>query len=149
MAGYISKELDLVDAISHTEFRNILLKRGIGTDTTGTPGERHRSGIPFEKKGVEELGYVSNLSNNFILLYEDEKSPIVAKTCGGTSWSSTAQSKVSKAQKIKGILNVFGVYDYTNDQVYTQGYKKEQENISLILSNELIINMMTVSNKFL
>jgi hypothetical protein len=42
------------------------------------------------------------------LLYEDEKGPIAAKTYGGTSWSSV-QSKVEKAQKTKGILNVFGV----------------------------------------
>jgi hypothetical protein len=47
----------------------------------------------------------------------------VAKTYGGTSWSST-QSKVSKAQKIKGMLNVFGVYDITNDQIWTHSYKK-------------------------
>jgi hypothetical protein len=49
------------------------------------------------------------------LLYEDEKGPIAAKTYGGTSWSSV-QSKVEKAQKTKGILNVFGVYDHTNDK---------------------------------
>jgi transposase len=48
----------------------------------------------------------------------------VAKTYGGTSWSST-QSRVSKAQKIKGILNVFGVYDYTNNQIWTHSYKKK------------------------
>jgi DDE superfamily endonuclease len=32
---------------------------------------------------------------------------------------------VSKAQKIKGILNVFGVYDRTNNQIWTHGYKKK------------------------
>jgi transposase len=48
----------------------------------------------------------------------------VAKTYGGTSWSSI-QSKVSKAQKIKGILNVFGVYDHTNNQMWTHGYKRK------------------------
>ena len=48
----------------------------------------------------------------------------MAKTYGGTSWSST-QSKVSKAQKINGILNVFGVYDYTNNQIWTHPYKKK------------------------
>ena len=30
-----------------------------------------------------------------------------------------------KAQKTKGILNVFGIYDYTNDQMWTHGYKKK------------------------
>ena len=29
LAGYVSKELNLVDSISHTEIRNILLKYGI------------------------------------------------------------------------------------------------------------------------
>jgi hypothetical protein len=57
------------------------------------------------------------------LLYEDEKGPIAAKTYGGTSWSSV-QSKVEKAQKTKGILNVFGVYDHTNDKMFIHCYKK-------------------------
>jgi transposase len=29
------------------------------------------------------------------------------------------------AQKIKGILNVFGVYDHTNNQMWTHGYRKK------------------------
>ena len=33
--------------------------------------------------------------------------------------------KISKAQKIKGILNVFGVYDHTNNQMWTHGYRKK------------------------
>jgi DDE superfamily endonuclease len=59
-----------------------------------------------------------------VLLYEDEKGPITAKTYGGTSWSFI-QSKVSKAQKTKGILNVFGVYDHTNNPMWTHGYKQK------------------------
>lgn len=47
----------------------------------------------------------------------------MAKTYGVTSWSSV-QFKVSKAQKIKGILNVFGIYDHANNQIWTHGYKK-------------------------
>jgi len=37
---------------------------------------------------------------------------------GGTSWSCTQSKKISnKAQKIRGILNVFGgAYDHTNNQ---------------------------------
>ena len=51
---------------------------------------------------------------------------ILAKTYGGTSWSSSIQSKVSKVQKIKDILNVFGVYDHINDdQMYTYFYKQK------------------------
>ncbi len=42
-----------------------------------------------------------------------------------TSWSSIIQSKVSKAQKIKGILNVFGIYDHTNNQMWTHSYKQK------------------------
>jgi hypothetical protein len=46
------------------------------------------------------------------VLFQDEKGPIAAKTYGGTSWCSV-QAKVEHAQKkIKGILNVFGIYDY-------------------------------------
>ena len=55
----------------------------------------------MKKKRIEDLRY-GDLSSDSVLLYEDEKGPIVAKTYGGTSWSST-QSKVSKDQKIKGI----------------------------------------------
>ncbi len=50
--------------------------------------------------------------------------PVTAKTYGGTSWSSV-QSKVSKAQKTKGILNVFGVYDHTNNHMWTHSYKRK------------------------
>lgn len=39
-------------------------------------------------------------------------------------WCST-QSKIEKAQKIKGILNTFGVYDHTNDQMYTHCYRNK------------------------
>jgi hypothetical protein len=31
----------------------------------------------------------------------------------------STQVKIEKAQKIKGILNTFGGYHYTNDQMYT------------------------------
>jgi transposase len=57
-----------------------------------------------------------------VLLYLDEKGPIAAKTHGGTSWSSV-QVKVEKAQKINGLLNVFGAYDYTNDKMHVHCYK--------------------------
>jgi len=58
------------------------------------------------------------------LLYQDEKGPVAAKTHGGPSWCST-QSKIEKAQKIKGLLNIFGVYDHTNDQMYIHSYKNK------------------------
>ncbi|MGE5634205.1 MAG: hypothetical protein ACM3VV_03160 [Deltaproteobacteria bacterium] len=37
----------------------------------------------------------------------------------------STQAKVEKAQKIKGLLNVFGVYDHTNDQMYTHCYRNK------------------------
>lgn len=49
----------------------------------------------------------------------------MARTYGVTSWSSITRSKILKAQKVKGILNVFGVYDHTNDQMYTHSYKQK------------------------
>jgi hypothetical protein len=32
-----------------------------------------------------------------------------------------------QAQKIRGILNVFGAYDHTNNQMWTHGYRKKTE----------------------
>jgi hypothetical protein len=58
-----------------------------------------------------------------VLLYVDEKGPVTtAKTHGGTSWSSV-QVEVEKAQK--GLLNVFGAHDYTNDKIHVQCYKRK------------------------
>jgi transposase len=59
-----------------------------------------------------------------VLLYVDEKGPVTAKTHGGTSWSSV-QVKVEKAQKINGLLNVFGAYDHTNDRMHVQCYRNK------------------------
>ena len=58
-----------------------------------------------------------------VVLFQDEKGPIAAKTYGGPSWCSV-QSKIERAQKIKGILNVLGIYDHTNDKMFTHCYKK-------------------------
>jgi hypothetical protein len=59
-----------------------------------------------------------------VLRYVDEKRLVTAKTHGGTSWSSSVQVKVEKAQK-KGLLNVFGNYDHTNNKMYVHCYKKK------------------------
>lgn len=58
------------------------------------------------------------------MLYQDEKGPIAAKTYSGLSWSQV-QSRIEKAQKIKGLLNVFGVYDHINYQMHTHCYKNK------------------------
>ena len=71
---------------------------------------------------MDQLRY--DTPKNSILLYIDEKGPITAKTHGGTSWSSV-QVKVEKAQKINGLLNVFGAYDYTNDKMHINCYQKK------------------------
>jgi hypothetical protein len=68
---------------------------------------------------------------NSILVYEDERGgSIVAKTYGGTSCWSCVQSKVSKAQKIRGILNVFGFYYHINNhRCLLMVTERKQENI--------------------
>ena len=58
-------------------------------------------------------------------MYVDEKGPVTANTHGGTSWSSV-QVKVEKAQKINGILNVFGANDHTNDKMHIHCYQKKK-----------------------
>lgn len=47
---------------------------------------------------------------------------MAAKMYGGSSWSSV-QAKVARDQKIKGLLNVFGIYDYTSDRMFTHCYR--------------------------
>jgi transposase len=65
------------------------------------------------------------------VLFQDEKGPIAAKTYGGNSWCST-QAKIERAQKTKGILNVFGIYGYTNDEMFTHCYKKKKNSKQFI-----------------
>jgi hypothetical protein len=69
------------------------------------------------------LRYTTTATIDSILLYEDEKGPISAKTYGGASWSPV-QPKLEKAQKTRGFLNIFGVYDYANNEMFTHCYKK-------------------------
>ncbi len=54
IAGYISKELSLVDSISHTEIRNIILKHGIryiGSQSKTTMGNRIDPEYHLKKRG--------------------------------------------------------------------------------------------------
>lgn len=37
----------------------------------------------------------------------------------------STQAKIEKVQKVKGILNVFGVYDHTDDTMFTHCYKNK------------------------
>ena len=43
------------------------------------------------------------------------------------------QVKVEKAQKINGLLNVFGAYDHTNDKMHVHCYKKKTWVNSLLI----------------
>ena len=124
LAGFLMYDLKLVDKISHSEIRNILLKHKIKWRKSKTVLSNKRSNDPeyFEKKYIEQLRY--NTPSNSVLLYVDEKGPVTAKTHGGTSWSSV-QVKIEKAQKINGLLNVFGAYDHTNDKMHVQCYKRK------------------------
>ncbi len=71
--------------------------------------------IRFEKKYIQKLRYY--IPSDSVLLYVDEKGPVAAKTHDGLLWSSV-QVKVEKAQKINGLLNVFRVYDHTNNKMH-------------------------------
>ena len=74
------------------------------------------------------------MPSDSVLLYVDDKGPVTAaKTYSGTSWSFSLLVKVEQAQKINGMLNVFeGAYDYTNDKMHIQCYKRRQQNSLLI-----------------
>ena len=47
-------------------------------------GKEQRSWIRIKKNRIEELRY--NTPSDSVLLYQDEKGPVTAKTHGGTSW---------------------------------------------------------------
>ena len=82
LAGYVSKELNLVDSISHTEIRNILLKHGIRyRQSKVTLGDSMDPEYHLKKKRIEEeeLRYNKLPAVNSVLLYEDEKGPVAAK----------------------------------------------------------------------
>ena len=77
----------------------------------------------LKKKRIGELRY--SLPANSILVYWRWKRTHSCKDICGISWSSI-QSKIFNAQqKIRGILNVFGVYDYINNNIWTNGYRKK------------------------
>ena len=57
LAGYISKEINLVDTISHTEIRNILLKHGIrDRQSKITLGNSHDPEYHLKKRGLKIQG---------------------------------------------------------------------------------------------
>ena len=75
---------------------------------------------------------MKNNSNAYsVLLFQDEKGPIAAKTYGGSSWCSI-QAKIEHDQKVKGLLNVFGIYDYTNDRMLTHCYQQQKKSNQFI-----------------
>src|SRR6478752_2782318 len=83
LSGFIMCNLKLVDRISHTEIRNILLKHKIKWRKSKTVLSKSNDLEYTEKKYIEQLRY--DTPKDSILLYLDEKVPITAKTSGGTS----------------------------------------------------------------
>lgn len=97
-------DLKMVDRISHSEIRNILLKHKIKYRKSKTVLLNKSNDAEYIlKKSISKIRY--NTPSDSVLLYQDEKGPITAKTHGGSSWSSV-QVKIEKAQKIRGLLNV-------------------------------------------
>ena len=88
LTGDVPMELDLLDSMSHIEIRNILLKHGRKYRQSNiTLGGSTDPEYHLKKMRIEGLRYSHPLDS--VLLYEHEKGTIVAKTYGGTSWSST------------------------------------------------------------
>ena len=80
-------------------------------------------------KKVYPTTKVQHAPTDSVLLYEDEKGPtITAKTHGGSSLRSSTQVKIEKAQKIKGLLKMFGAYDHTNERCMYNAIKRKQKN---------------------
>lgn len=71
---------------------------------------------------MQQLRYYT--PSDSVLLYVDGKGPITANTHGGSSWPLT-QVKIEKAQKIRGLLNVFGAYDHTNGKMHVHCYRNK------------------------
>ena len=65
---------------------NVLVKHGIEWRNSKTVLGKSRDPEYELKKRIEELRY--NTPPDSILLYQDEKGPIAAKTYGGPSWCS-------------------------------------------------------------
>jgi hypothetical protein len=101
-------DLKMVDRISHSEIRNILLKHKIKYRKSKTV-LLNKNNDPTEyilKKSISKIRY--NTPSDSVLLYRDEKGPITAKTHGGSSWSPV-QVKVEMAQKIKYFKCVWSI----------------------------------------
>ena len=93
------EEKKLVESISHTEVKNVLVKYGIEWRNSKTVlGKSRDPEYELKKRELKKYGN-TNPPQDSVTLYQDEKGPIAAKTYGGPSWCST-QTKIEKAQKI-------------------------------------------------
>jgi hypothetical protein len=82
--------------------------------------------LPPKSRALMEITQQDIITSpDYVLLFHDEKGPIAAKTYGGSLWCS-AQAKIEHDQKVKGLLNVFGIYDYTNDRMLTHCYQQKK-----------------------
>jgi hypothetical protein len=77
------------------------------------------------KKRIEELRYNTTPADS-VLLYQDEKGPIAAKrhTVVHHMVFDTSQDRKSTKDKMYSKC-ICGVYDHTNDQMYTHFYKNK------------------------
>jgi hypothetical protein len=91
--------------MSNNQVRNIPVKYGIKYKQSKTTLGNRLDPESNLKKKIKGLEY-NRLPFYSVLLFEDEKGPLVANTYKGNSWFYI-RSKTSKAQKIKGTLNVF------------------------------------------
>jgi len=112
------KEKKLIkDGISHTAIRDILIEYGVEWRQSKTVLGKIENPDYDLKKRIEELKH--NTSEGSILLFQDEKGPIAAKTYGGSSWSST-QAKIA--------VERVGICDYTNGRMLTHCYQQKKSN---------------------
>jgi hypothetical protein len=73
------EEKKIIDSISHTEVKNVLVKHGIEWRNSKTilGGKSRDPGYELKKR-IEELRYNTPPADS-VLLYQDEKGPIAAK----------------------------------------------------------------------
>ena len=83
----MEEEKKIIDSISHTEVKNVLVKPGIEWRNSKTVlGKSRDPEYELKKNRIEELRY--NTPPDSVLLHQDEKGPVAAKTYGGQSWCS-------------------------------------------------------------
>jgi len=128
----ISKDLKLVNSISHTEIRSVLVKYGIKyVKQSKITRKQHRLRIPFKKRGLK-IRYITTFQICILLSTKMRNKGLITrgKPMAVPHGRIHYTVKGIRGPKDKWILNVFGVYDNTNDQMYTQDTKSKLESSS-------------------